>query len=79
MRNIPNHAPISSTRSDNGRRACVTILNASNRISATLFRRANNGANGNAATNKVTNPYCKTDADRNQIKSLNNALIYILV
>lgn len=61
--NMPNQAPISSARSDNGRLACVTILNASKRISATLLSSANNGANGNAATNNVTKPYWRTAED----------------
>lgn len=55
------NVPISSTLSANGRRACVTILKASKRISAILFNSAKSGANGNAATNNVTNPYCKTE------------------
>lgn len=57
---MPNQAPMSSTRSASGRRACVTILYASRRISATLLSRANRGASGNAATNSVTKPYCST-------------------
>lgn len=65
IRKIPNQAPISSTRSANGRRAWVTILNASKRISAILFSKANSGANGKAATNNVTNPYCKTVISKN--------------
>lgn len=51
---------MSSALSANGLLACVTILNASRRISAILLRRANNGASGNAATNNVTNPYWST-------------------
>lgn len=54
---IPYQAPMSSTRSAKGRRDCVTILYASNRISAILFKSANKGASGKAATNKVTKPY----------------------
>lgn len=61
IRRIPYHAPISSTRSANGRLACATILKASSRISAILFNRANKGANGKAATNRVTNPYWRTE------------------
>lgn len=60
IRRIPYQAPMSSTRSDNGRLAWVTILKASSRISAILFNSANSGANGKAATNNVTKPYCRT-------------------
>ena len=59
---IPYQAPMSSLRSARGRLACVTILYASSLISAMLFNKAHNGANGKAATNSVTKPYCKTNS-----------------
>lgn len=36
-----------------------------------LFNNANRGANGNAATNNVTNPYCRTVAERRNSTSDN--------
>ena len=57
---IRNQAPISSARAASGLLNCDTKLMASTRISAIAVRRAKKGPRGNAATNMVTNPYCKT-------------------
>lgn len=57
---IRNHMPISVTRCPTGLLYIVNNFLASNLISKTLFNSAKNGANGNAATKIVTNPYCNT-------------------
>ena len=57
---IPYHAPISSARSAAGLLKLWIKFTASRRISTILFNKAKNGANGKAATNIVTNPYCST-------------------
>lgn len=57
---IRYHMPISVTRCPTGLLYIVNNFFASNRISKTLFNNAKNGANGNAATKIVTNPYCNT-------------------
>lgn len=54
------HMPISLTRCPTGLLYRVNNFFASNLISKTLFNNAKNGANGNAATKIVTNPYCST-------------------
>lgn len=48
--------PIFLTLCATGLRNAEIIFCASNRISNALLINANNGANGNAATNMVTNP-----------------------
>lgn len=48
--------PMSCARLAKGRRHCVTILNASRRISIMLLIKANNGARGIADTKIVTKP-----------------------
>ena len=58
---ILNQTPISWALSATGRRVSQTNLWASNRISTQLFRRANRGANGKAATNIVMKPNCSTE------------------
>lgn len=52
--------PMSLTRCPTGLLYIVSNFFASNLISKTLFNNAKNGANGNAATKIVTNPYCST-------------------
>ena len=52
--------PISLTRCPTGLLYMVNNFFASNLVSKTLFSNAKNGANGNAATKIVTNPYCST-------------------
>lgn len=52
--------PISLTRCPTGLLYMISNFFASNLISKTLFNNAKNGANGNAATKIVTNPYCST-------------------
>ena len=54
------HIPISCDRVAVGRCSCVTNLLASERISMTLFSKANTGARGKAATKIVTKPNCNT-------------------
>lgn len=63
------HMPISPTRCPTGLLYMVNNFFASNLISKMLFSNAKNGANGNAATNIVTNPYCSTTK-----KKINNTL-----
>ncbi|CAG5104404.1 Protein of unknown function [Cotesia congregata] len=53
--------PISLTRCPTGLLYIVSNFFASNLISKILFINAKNGARGNAATNIVINPYCKTE------------------
>lgn len=53
---IGNQMPMPSAFRGNGRFIWVSILNASIRISRTLFRKANNGPSGNATVNSVKNP-----------------------
>ena len=62
------NSPMSIARLDTGRLNCVTSLYASSRISMTLFRSANNGARGNAATNMVIKPYWITEMQKNHTK-----------
>lgn len=50
------HAPMSWAFSGTMRRYWVVIFHASTRISNILFTRANRGASGKEATNKVTKP-----------------------
>ena len=52
--------PISLTRCPTGLLYRVSNFFASSLISKILFNNAKNGANGNAATKIVTNPYCRT-------------------
>lgn len=52
--------PISLTRCPTGLLYMVNNFFASNLVSKILFSNAKNGANGNAATKIVTNPYCST-------------------
>lgn len=54
------HMPISITRCPTGLLYITNNFLASNRISKILFNNAKKGANGNAATKIVTNPYCST-------------------
>jgi len=64
------NSPMSIARLDTGRLNCVTSLYASSRISMTLFRSANNGARGNAATNMVIKPYWITEMQQNHTKCI---------
>lgn len=59
------HMPMSLTRCPTGLLYMVNNFFASNLISKTLFSNAKNGANGNAATKIVTNPYCSTIKEKN--------------
>lgn len=58
---ILNQIPISLTRCPTGLLYMVSNFFASNLISKILFINAQNGARGNAATNIVINPYCRTE------------------
>lgn len=60
--------PMLGARRGTGRLYNVRNFLASSLISSTLFIRANTGANGNADTKIVTNPYCTTVTE-NVVKS----------
>lgn len=53
--------PILRTRCCTGLRCKRSNFVASSLISKMLFNNANKGASGNAATNIVTKPYCRTE------------------
>ena len=52
--------PMSSAFCGQGRLETTEMFQASTLICAYAFMRANNGANGNAATNKTVYPYIST-------------------
>lgn len=71
--------PISRTLCTTGRRYIVISFFASSRISRILFNKAKNGANGKAAANIVTKPYCKTIKKKKKIfKNYFDGIIFLI-